>query len=89
MATTSPLSGPANAGLRRQIRALVSRSTSCGPQLAREVGWVAGYVALTATGRAGLEALAAQYRTARGDAPRPECRCYRCEEVARGEGVAS
>jgi len=82
MPTTNPLSGASNSGLRRTIRALVSRSLSCGPELEREVNGLRTTVALYASGVAGLSAVAATYRAARGEQRRAECGCCACMEVA-------
>jgi hypothetical protein len=67
--------GPANAGLRASIR-YAAATPACGPSQARAVLSLRGTVALTASGKATLEAVAADY--AAGPGYVPGCLCDAC-----------
>jgi hypothetical protein len=68
--------GPANAGLRKLIRESVS-AYMCAPSRRRAILSIASTVALTASGRATLEAVADDYCVDTGDF-QPRCSCDAC-----------
>lgn len=79
--TTKPrfelhFAGQSNAGLRRQIRATVS-GHRCGPANSAAILTLARTVALTASGTATLERVAADYATIR-PGYQPTCDCAAC-----------
>lgn len=74
--------GAINAGLRAEIRRTVS-AERCGAANRTAVLSLAGTVALTASGRACLEAAADDYAAVGGDG-KATCECFDCK-VARSE----